>query len=84
MPLYEYQCKDCGHINGILVIGKLNNPVCNSCGSKNMTKKMSAHSSSSGIRANRVSNAKDISCCGISPDQTDGCADPGTCCGRLE
>ena len=82
MPLYEYQCKDCGRINEILVIRKMNEPACNVCGSKNMTKQMSARSSKSGVVQNDFSASNDTACCGSSPDKAEGCAGPGSCCGR--
>jgi len=83
MPLYDYQCKDCGCTCEVLVIGKKESPVCTICKSTKMTKLMSAHSSISGNAQNTAPGPGDTACCGSSPGKADGCAGPGTCCGKV-
>ncbi|MBF0120645.1 MAG: zinc ribbon domain-containing protein [Desulfobacterales bacterium] len=81
MPLYEYLCKDCGKTNEILIFGSENNIICNSCGSGNLKKLLSAHSAMSGLTKHSLPGHGDTSCCGSSP-VTAGCAGPGSCCGK--
>lgn len=40
MPLFEYQCRDCGHHFEALVIGN-RTPACPKCKSENLEKKVS-------------------------------------------
>lgn len=50
MPLYEYQCDECGSELELLIRGA-ETPACSSCGSKKLTKKLSvpaAHSAGAG------------------------------------
>jgi hypothetical protein len=47
-----------------------------------MTKLLSAHSSMSGPVKNRMPGPGDTACCGSSPGKAQGCAGPGSCCGR--
>jgi putative FmdB family regulatory protein len=82
MPLYEFKCEDCGKSGEILIIGTQDEVVCQSCGSTNMTKQISAHSSMSGPVRNRMPGPKDTACCGSSPGKAEGCAGPGSCCGK--
>jgi putative FmdB family regulatory protein len=82
MPLYEFKCEDCGKYNDILILGTSDTPACKSCGSKRMTKQISAHSSLSGPSKNSLPGPGDTACCGSSPGQAAGCAGPGSCCGR--
>ncbi len=43
MPLFEYRCKKCGHINEVLVFGSEKPElVCEKCGSKKLEKIMSS------------------------------------------
>ncbi len=84
MPLYEYQCRDCDKTMEILLSpGDGAKPECRYCGSKNLTKLLSAPSSMSGVAKNRLPGAGDTGCCGMSPDQAT-CAGPGSCCGRAK
>jgi len=81
MPLFDYLCKECGKSNEILVARIDDIPKCQSCGSDNMKKLLSAPSSMSGAVTNRIPGNGDTACCGSSPSETH-CAGPGSCCGR--
>lgn len=82
MPLYEFKCEDCGDITEVLIIKTQDKPACRSCGSTNTTKQISAHSSMSGPAKTGLPGFKDTACCGSSPDKAEGCAGPGSCCGK--
>ncbi len=82
MPLFDYQCLDCGKIVEILVSNKKDEPVCRACGSNQMKKLLSAHSSLSGPLKNSKPGLGDTACCGSRPGQATGCAGPGSCCGK--
>ena len=81
MPLYDYLCLDCAEVSELLVTGSDEEPVCNACGSRNLKKMLSAHSSFSGTRAGSLPGPGDTPCCGSMPAQA-GCAGPGSCCGK--
>jgi putative FmdB family regulatory protein len=83
MPLFDYLCMDCGKYDEILVIGNGQTSECRFCGSGNMKKLLSAHSSISGIARPRLPGANDTGCCGSSPEHS-GCDGPGSCCGRAQ
>jgi putative FmdB family regulatory protein len=82
MPLYEFKCMDCGCLTEILIFGTKDQPTCQSCGSTTMIKQISAHSSMSGPVKNVIPGLKDTACCGSSPGKAEGCAGPGSCCGK--
>ncbi|WDP89904.1 MAG: zinc ribbon domain-containing protein [Desulfobacter sp.] len=83
MPLYDFKCKDCNESCEILVISSAGDaPVCPACGSENLEKLMAAHSSMSGSAKPAFPGPGDTGCCGSSPGQKEGCAGPGSCCGR--
>ncbi|MBU0993203.1 MAG: zinc ribbon domain-containing protein [Proteobacteria bacterium] len=82
MPLYDYQCEDCGKLSEILIFGQEDTPTCRSCGSHQMKKLISAHSSMSGPVKNSMPGLGDTACCGSAPGQAAGCAGPGSCCGK--
>ena len=82
MPIYDYQCRDCGSVSEVLVLGEEEALKCSQCGGSNMTKQLSAHSSLSGPSKNSLPGAGDTSCCGSAPGQAAGCAGPGSCCGK--
>ena len=46
MPIYEYMCKDCGHVSEFLVktMSEGDNQSCSHCGSGDMQKLLSAPS----------------------------------------
>ena len=81
MPLYDYLCLDCAEVSELLVTGSDEEPVCSACGSRNLKKMLSAHSSFSGTRAGSLPGPGDTPCCGSMPAQA-GCAGPGSCCGK--
>ena len=81
MPLFDYQCLDCGKSSEILVINTNDSPLCKSCGSSKLKKLVSAHSSMSGPAKSKLPGPGDTSCCGSSPAEA-GCAGPGSCCGK--
>ena len=81
MPLYDYHCQACGIVNEILVNGTSGLPGCSYCGSANVKKLISAHSSLSGAPSTRLPDAGDTGCGGSQPNQAD-CQGPGICCGK--
>ena len=83
MPLYDFLCSDCGHVSEILVVGSPVVARCHECGSTNLKKMLSAHSSLSGVKdGGRMPGAGDTACCGHQPGMNAGCAGPGSCCGK--
>ena len=80
MPLFDYQCSDCGKRSELLV-STGEKPRCTACGSTNVEKLLSAPSSMSGPKKNRMPGPGDTACCGSSPGHA-GCAGPGSCCGK--
>jgi putative FmdB family regulatory protein len=79
MPLFEYECLSCGKATEMLVMGSSQEkPVCGTCGSTNMKKLLSAHSSMSGSMTNALPGLGDTGCCGSSPAEAN-CAGPGSC-----
>ena len=81
MPLFDYQCEACGKINEILVSGSSEPQNCSYCGSSQVKKLISAHSSLSGAPSTRLPGVGDTGCCGVQPHQAD-CSGPGSCCGK--
>ncbi len=81
MPLFDYLCLDCGKSSEILVFGQADHLQCRGCGSSNLKKLLSAHSSMSGPPKNSTPDLGDTTCCGSSPGEA-GCAGPGSCCGK--
>lgn len=82
MPLYEFKCNDCKETCEILMVASDDVAQCPSCGSKNLAKLMAAHASMSGSPKASVPGPGDTGCCGAAPGQKEGCAGPGSCCGR--
>lgn len=82
MPLFDFLCIDCGEMSEILVTGGGDAVSCRKCGSKNLKKMLSAHSSLSGPRSASMPGAGDTACCGSAPGMGAGCAGPGSCCGK--
>lgn len=82
MPLYEFKCEDCGTATELLILGAKEKLVCNSCGSFNLAKQISAPSSMSGPVNHNPPGLNDTACCGSSPGKAQGCAGPGSCCGK--
>ncbi|MGD8561208.1 MAG: zinc ribbon domain-containing protein [Desulfarculaceae bacterium] len=81
MPLYDFECSDCGRVSELLVLGEDDSKICPACGSRNMTKLMSATSSMTGKAHQGMPGPGDTTCCGSSPGHA-SCAGPGSCCGR--
>ena len=80
MPIYEFECVDCGHNNEILMAnGETELVVCGKCGGRNLKKLLSAHAAVSTIR--RFPENPVDRCCGIE-GPADTCAGPGSCCSR--
>ena len=64
MPIFEYQCQDCGHVMEVLVSSaKAKKPACEKCESKKVNKKLSGFA---------VGQAKTQVAC-------DNCPSGGTC-----
>jgi len=80
MPIYEFECLDCGHNTEILMAPhETDLVVCGNCGSRNLKKLLSAHAAVNPM--GRSSDFPQVRCCGSEgPPST--CAGPGTCCGR--
>jgi len=75
MPMYEFECADCGHRTEVLMSRKAPAPACEQCGSANVARLLSAF---------RVGKA---SCSGAglcerwpSGERPSECP-PGRCCG---
>ena len=81
MPLFDFLCADCGHVAEVLVFNETMTVHCQQCGSSNLKKLMSAHSSLSGPPSTAMPGPGDTACCGSSPGHA-GCAGPGSCCGK--
>ncbi|MBW1895226.1 MAG: zinc ribbon domain-containing protein [Deltaproteobacteria bacterium] len=81
MPIFDYICLECGKYSEILLTGSSIQPQCASCGSNNLKKLLSAHSSMSGPTKSSMPGPGDTSCCGSNPSEA-GCAGPGSCCGK--
>ncbi|MFH2067364.1 MAG: zinc ribbon domain-containing protein [Pseudomonadota bacterium] len=81
MPLYDYLCEDCGKHSELLVFHPSDPLKCRECGSSNLKKLLSAHSSMSGPTKHSLPGLGDTTCCGSSPGAA-GCAGPGSCCGK--
>jgi putative FmdB family regulatory protein len=82
MPLFDFLCLDCGALFEVLVNRSDDAPACTHCGSPNLKKMLSAHSSLSGAATGGLPGPGDTACCGSVPGQAAGCAGPGSCCGR--
>jgi putative FmdB family regulatory protein len=83
MPLFDYLCLDCGKPSEILVTASDDNQQCQNCGSDNLKKLISGHSSLSGRSTAKFPGLGDTACCGSSP--TDAvCEGSGSCCGKLQ
>ncbi len=81
MPIFDYLCLECGKKSEILVTASDDRQQCQVCGSANLKKMISAHSSLSGTSPSKFPGAGDTACCGSTPTDAD-CAGPGSCCGK--
>ena len=82
MPIFEIQCEDCDYRGEVLIIDRSAPMICPSCGSQKTIKLMSATSSLTGHSGQPLPGPQDTACCGSRPGEADGCAGPGSCCGR--
>jgi len=82
MPLFDFLCSDCEKLSEILMTNSDDQPKCLACGSTNLKKLLSAHSSFSGPSRNNLPGPGDTACCGSNPAQA-SCPGPGSCCGKL-
>ncbi len=78
MPIYEFQCKDCGKVSEFLVIHARDqhSHKCQFCGSNRLKKILSAPGVVKGEGASAAASGKDSECCGM----TNPCNDPKRCC----
>ena len=75
MPIYEYRCEKCGQVNEFLILGRQDQLLCKQCGSKDLTKLLSAHNTV--IASSRgPSEPGSGGCCGA----PNSCGTPGSCC----
>jgi putative FmdB family regulatory protein len=82
MPIFEFECRSCGHRMEILVNhSEIDLVVCSECCSKDLKKLISAHAPIQADRGVPV-NPSDR-CCG-SDGPPASCAGPGSCCGKLQ
>ena len=80
MPIYEFECAECGEKSEILMAyNETELVICGNCGSRNLKQLLSAHAAVSPTKRFPV-NAADR-CCGAEGPPTP-CAGPGSCCGR--
>ena len=83
MPIYDIQCLNCRQTGEVLVTTRDAPLVCPECGSGDTVKVMSATSSLTGRTGGpRLPGPADTGCCGSHPGEA-GCADPGSCCGKV-
>ena len=75
MPIYEYRCEKCGQVNEFLVLGREDQLLCNQCGSKDLTRMLSAHNTLSGS-SRGFAEPGSGGCCGT----PNSCGTPGSCC----
>ena len=83
MPLFEYVCVDCGETSEVLMVATDAVASCEACGSRNVEKLLSAHSSASGSRGGgALPCGQGAGHCGTTPEAA-GCPGPGSCCGHM-
>ena len=73
MPIYEYNCGDCGDDCELLVF-KNDEPTCPKCGSKSLNKKMSACGFSVGYKFKGTSTSSGSGCSGCSSSSCSSCS----------
>lgn len=81
MPLFDYLCLECGKVSEVLLTGSGDQVRCESCGSPEVKRLLSAHSSLSGASKSTMPGPGDTACCGSDPGLA-RCAGPGSCCGK--
>jgi len=75
MPIYEYRCEKCGQVNEFLILGKRDQLLCKQCGSKDLTKLLSAHNTVIAPSHGHTEPGPG-GCCGT----PNSCGTPGSCC----
>lgn len=69
MPVFEYRCKQCGHVTSFLEHGRPSKShLCASCGSKRTEKLLSTFAARSGLLASPAAAA-----CQTCPASSDSC-----------
>jgi len=81
MPLFDYQCLDCGSECEILITGSKAQLRCQTCQSTHLKKMIVPPSSLSGTSMSKFPGPGDTACCGSNATKAD-CAGPGSCCGK--
>ena len=80
MPIYEFECLDCGKTTEILMAqSEIELAICGGCGSKNLKKLLSAHAVLSSD--SKFPETAADRCFGAE-GPTSSCAGPGRCCGK--
>ena len=82
MPIYEFECLDCGHETEILMArNETDLVVCGKCNSRNLKQLLSAHAAVA-TEKRFPANASDRCCGATGPPNS--CAGPGSCCGAKQ
>ena len=81
MPIFEYQCRSCGHIFEALILGgkREEDIACPQCKGKDLKKMISAPFLPGSVGKPANDEIASGSCCGSKPADK-GCT-PGSCCG---
>jgi putative FmdB family regulatory protein len=74
MPIYEYRCEKCGHVNEFLVRGRQEQFSCKQCGAEELTRLLSAHNTLNS--PSQKIGPSSGGCCGT----PNSCGTPGSCC----
>ena len=72
MPIYEYECRNCGDECELLIFSR-DEPVCPHCGSQDMEKKMSSFGFSVGGKTRSQSSGSSASCSGCTSSNCSSC-----------
>jgi len=80
MPIFEFECRDCGTITELLVRAQeVDLVTCSKCGGRNLKKLISAHATFRG-EISIPSDPADRCCASTGPIAS--CTGPGSCCGK--
>ncbi len=82
MPIFEYECSDCGTICEYLLFQGEDPGQCKVCGSVRLRKLPSPSASYSGRHTISTPSPGDRGCCGERVGEASGCSGPGSCCGK--